>query len=324
MSRRDPQAVLVIKTGPLREFVLAAAAMREIRATHPDARITLLTSQPFQGLARPCPYVDVVETDGDAHGAGPWLSLVGRLRGARYERVYDLQADAASNAIRLGMAPLPPPWFTVSAAPGLGRRSMHPLDRQADALRAAGAWTEGGLGPGCAPPPDMSWIVRSAPTERPVPGANDRRPNALFIPSPSETPAESRWPAERYGELGLLLRQRGFDVVIVGYPQDGDAARAIQRQVPGARDLTGAPDYVRVGLLAARATVAIGADSSFLHLAVAAGAPGVVLCPSASDPALSAPRGHVTVLQAEALADLPADSVMRAVDSLSPAGARSA
>ena len=322
MSRRGPQAVLVIKTGPLREFVLAVGALRQIRAAHPEARITLLTSQPFQGLARPCPYVDVVETDGDAHGAGPWLSLIGRLRGARYERIYDLQGDAASQAIRLGMAPLPPPWFT--AAPGLGRRGLHPLDRQAEALRAAGAWTEGGLGPGCAPPPDLSWIVRGAPAERPVQGGIDRRPNALFIPGPSETPAQARWPAERYGELGRMLRQRGFDVVIVGYPQDGDAARAIQHQVPGARDLTGAPDYARVALLAARSAVAFGADSRVLHRAVGAGAPGVVLCPSASDPAASAPRGHVTVLQAEAMADLPADSVMRAVDSLSSAGARSA
>jgi len=324
MTRRDPKAILIIALGPLREFVLAAAAMRQIRAAHPQAQITLLTTQPFQGLAKAAPYFDTVETDGDAHGAGPWLSLIGRLRGARYERIYDLQGSLASRAIRIGLGPLTPPWITVAHAAGLVRRNLHPLDRQAEALRAAGAWTEGGSGPGCAPPPDLSWIIKSAPAERPVRDGISRRPNALFIPAPSETPAPCRWPAQRYGELGRILRQRGFDVVIVGSPQDGDAARAIQHQVPGARDLTGAPDIARVALLAARAAVAIGADSSFLHLAVAAGAPGVVLCPCAADPALSAPRGHVTVLQAAAMEDLPADYVARTIESLSPAGARSA
>jgi ADP-heptose:LPS heptosyltransferase len=201
---------------------------------------------------------------------------------------------------------------------------VHPLDRQAAQLKAAGAWPDAAGGAGGAPPPDLSWILKTAPAERPVRDGIDRRAYVLLIPGASETPPPMRWPPERYGELGRLLRQRGFDVVIVGSPQDGDAARIIQHQVPGARDLTGGPDFARVALLGAKAAVVIGADAGLLHLAAATGAPTIVVCPKTADPTLGAPRGHVTVLQADQMAELPAATVAQVVDLLSPAGARSA
>ena len=49
---KDPQKILVIKLGPLGEFVMALAAMRRIRQAHPKAKITLLTTNQFEGLAR--------------------------------------------------------------------------------------------------------------------------------------------------------------------------------------------------------------------------------------------------------------------------------
>jgi ADP-heptose:LPS heptosyltransferase len=322
MARQDPQKILVIKLSPLREFVLATAAMHQIRAAHPQAHITLLTTLPFESLAKASPYFDAVESDGDAKGLGEWLSLIGRLRGARYGKVYDLQASQGSKMIHLGLGPFAPPWSGAAPARGSGR--MHPLDRQAAQLRACGAWPEASVGPGIAPPPDLSWILRTAPAERPVRDGIDRRPYVLLIPGASETPAALQWPPERYGELGRLLRQRGFDVVIVGAPADGDVARTIQHQVPGARDLTGGPDFARVALLGARAAAVIGSDAGLLHLASAAGAPTIVVCPKTTDPALGAPRGHVTVLQADDMSELPAASVAQVVDSLAPAGVRSA
>jgi ADP-heptose:LPS heptosyltransferase len=51
---RQIRKVLVIKLSALGDFVLALAAMRRIRAAHPKARITLLTTPPFEALARAC------------------------------------------------------------------------------------------------------------------------------------------------------------------------------------------------------------------------------------------------------------------------------
>src|SRR5690606_19127730 len=91
-----------------------------------------------------------------------------------------------------------------------------------------------------------------------------------------------------------------------------------QRKLPGVRDLTGRTDFARIAALGARAALVVGNDTGPLHLAAAAGAPTIVLFSKASDPALAAPRGHVTVLQAADLAELPVETVLRAIDNITP------
>jgi ADP-heptose:LPS heptosyltransferase len=44
--------VLVIKLGAMGDFMQALGAMRVVRATHPSARITLLTTEPFEAFAK--------------------------------------------------------------------------------------------------------------------------------------------------------------------------------------------------------------------------------------------------------------------------------
>ena len=43
--------VLVIKLSALGDFILSLGAFQAIRAHHPDARMTLLTTGPFRSLA---------------------------------------------------------------------------------------------------------------------------------------------------------------------------------------------------------------------------------------------------------------------------------
>ena len=57
-------------------------------------------------------------------------------------------------------------------------------------------------------------------------------------------------------------------------------------------------------------------------LAAASGSPTIVLFSNASDPDLSAPRGHVAVLRAPDLSDLPVSQVLQAADALTPSPVR--
>ena len=86
-----------------------------------------------------------------------------------------------------------------------------------------------------------------------------------------------------------------------------------------ARDLTGRTDFAKVAMLGAKAALVVGNDTGPLHLAAATGAPTVVMFSSASDPELAAPRGHVTVLRADNLAELPVSAVLQAANALLPA-----
>lgn len=324
---RAIKKILVIKLSALGDFVLALAAMKRIREAHPDAHITLLTTPPFESLAKACPYFDAVETDGRPEGIGQWLALLGRLRRARYDRVYDLQTSSRSNLMHLGLGPFPPEWSGI--APGAShphrnkrRDSMHTLERQADQLKYAGIWPDAPTEPAAAPPPDISWILKSAPPERPATSGVRPRPYVLFVPGGSAHRPEKRWPAERYGELGRILYDRGFDIIVIGGLQETPIAHVIQRKVGQARDLTGRTDFARIAALGARASLVVGNDTGPLHLAAAAGAPTIVLFSKASDPALSAPRGHVTVLQAENLAELDVASVVQAANAVTTPPAR--
>lgn len=318
---RHVERILVIKLSALGDFVLALAAMKKIRQAHAKAHITLLTTPPFEALARICPYFNAVDTGGRPENLSDWMALRKRIKAANYDRVYDLQTSAHSNRIFQALRPSPPPWSGIAFGCSLPhknplRNGMHTLERQADQLLYAGIWPDAPTEPGSAPPPDLSWVMKDAPPERPVPGANKPRPYVMFVPGGSAHRPEKRWPVEKYSELARILYGRGFDVVIIGGPQETDLAHAIQRSVPRARDLTGRTDFAMIARLGAKAALAVGNDTGPLHLAAAGGAPTIVLFSKASDPALSAPRGRVAILRAENLADLPVAQVAQAANSL--------
>ncbi|HXQ12097.1 MAG TPA: glycosyltransferase family 9 protein [Caulobacteraceae bacterium] len=319
---REIAKILVIKLGALGDFVQALAAMQHIREAHPKAHITLLTTPPFEALARASPYFNDVESDGRPEGVGDTISMIRRLRRAHYDRIYDLQTSSRSCLYFWLLQPFAPQWSGVAFGCSLPQRNpdrgrMHTLERQADQLRAAGIWSSAPIHPGSAPPADLSWILKKGPAARPV-SASAGRPYALLVPGSAAHRQEKRWPVERFGELGEVLRKRGLDILILGGMQESALARAIQRKVQ-ARDLTGRTDFAQIAALAARATVAIGNDTGPMHLIAAAGAPTLVLFSSASDPTRCGPRGHVAVLQADKLDDLPVSQVVQAVELLVPA-----
>ncbi len=307
--------ILVIKFGALGDFVQAFAAFAQIRAAHPAAAITLLTTPPFADFARLSGLFDVVETDGRPRGLRAHLALFRRLRRAGYVRVYDLQTSSRSKLYFYGFAPRPPQWSGIS--PGASHRqtrpdrdAMHNLDRMADQLHVAGVGPA--YPPGQAPAPDLAWAVAAA-----GPGAPARYglagPYALLIPGASPVKPEKFWPVERYAALARALAGTGLQVAVVGGPGEGELAAAI----PGALDLTGRTSLEALAALAAEAAVVVGNDTGPTHLAAYAGAPGLMLMSKVSDPAHCGPRGRMRSLQAPVLADLTVEAVL---DALGPLG----
>ena len=326
MAQRTPpeiKKILVIKLSALGDFVLALAAIKKIREVHRQAHVTLLTTPPFEALAKASPYFNAVEIDGKPEGMSEWLGLRTRLKRARYDRVYDLQTSSASARIFHLLSPFPPPWSGITFGAGLPHRNprrdhMHTLERQADQLKAAGIWPDAPTEPGAAPPPDLSWINTAAGKSRPTETGLKPRPYVMMIPGGSAHRLDKRWPVAKFGELAKGLYAYGYDIVVIGGPQESPLGREIQRFVSKARDLTGRTDFAGVARMGAKAALVIGNDTGPLHLAAATGAPTIVLFSAASDPALSAPRGHVVVLQAPALEELDVATVAQAAIALIP------
>jgi ADP-heptose:LPS heptosyltransferase len=307
--------VLVIKLSAVGDFVLALPAFERIRAAHADARITLLTTPPFEALALASPFFDRVETDGRPTNPVAWLAMIARLRRARYDRVYDLQINDRTNLIFQMLRPFPPTWSGAAAGCALPHRNrdrmnMHTLERQAEQLKDAGIWPDAPSAPLAAPPPDLSWVLAGAQARR-VTARSSSRPLALLVPGSSAHRPEKRWPVSCYAELAARLETKGFDVLVIGGLQEAELAHVIQNRARRARDLTGRTDFAQIAALGARAAIAVGNDTGPMHLIAAAGAPTISLFSSASDPSLCGPRGYVHVFHAPDLADVPVDTVLR-------------
>ncbi|HUZ64195.1 MAG TPA: glycosyltransferase family 9 protein [Acetobacteraceae bacterium] len=294
--------ILVIRLGALGDFVLSFGPFAAIRARHPDARITLLTTAPFAELARASPWFDAVAVD----ARPPWWNLPAlwrlsrRLRG--FDFVYDLQTSGRSS--RYFTLAGRPPWSGIARGcshphANPRRDSMHTFERQREQLAMAGIVD--------FPLPDLSWlqgdISRFALPAR----------FALLVPGAAPHRPEKRWPAEHYGRLAAILAARGDTPVIVGSRAEAPLAAAIHALCPEAIDLIGRTRIADIAAIAAHARLAVGNDTGPMHLAAAMGCPSLVLFSADSDPARTAPRGPggapVAVLREADLADLPAERV---------------
>jgi ADP-heptose:LPS heptosyltransferase len=296
--------ILVIKLGALGDFILALGPMAAIRRHHPEARITLLTSAAYAGFAAASPYFDEIWIDrrpGIGDPAGLWR-LRRRIRGGRFERVYDLQtSDRSGWYFRLIGPGRRPEWSGIASGcshphDDPRRDRMHTIDRQRDQLASAGIDE--------VPLPDLSWSKADAAR------FGLSRPYALLVPGGAAHRPEKRWPAERFAALAGVLAARGVQPALIGSRLEQDLARQIQRLTPSAVDLTGQTDFLDLAALGRAARLALGNDTGPMHILAAAGAPSTVLFSAASDPALTAPRGvAVTILSRNRLADLTADEV---------------
>ena len=300
--------ILVIRLGALGDFIQSAGPFAAIRAHHPSARITLLTTRPFAAFAAASPWFDRVWIDDKPKA---WqLDRLWRLRqwlrGQGFDRVYDLQtSDRSSSYFRLMGGKVE--WSGIAAGcshphANPDRDRMHTLERQAEQLAMAGIAR--------VPPPDLSWVPdRVARFGLPA-------PFALLCPGGARHRPAKRWPAAHFAALAQWLAARGVTPVLLGAEAEAEDLAAIVATCPAARALAGATDLFDLAALGRHALAAIGNDTGPMHLIAAAGAPSLVLFSADSDPALCAPRGRVTILARPTLADLPPQEVETAVAAL--------
>ncbi|MBR9973043.1 glycosyltransferase family 9 protein [Magnetospirillum sulfuroxidans] len=293
--------ILVIKLGALGDFVQAFAPFAAIRAHHPDAEITVLTTRPFAEMAAASPYFDHVWID-DKPRLWQWgklAALRARLRSGRFGRVYDLQTSDRSG------------WYFRLLGPGVewsgiaagcshphanpGRDFLHTAERQAEQLAMAGI--------AAYPPADLAWA------EADLSRFGLPHPFALLCPGGAPHRPAKRWPAGHFATVAVWLAQRGITPVVLGTDKERAEIVAIATACPQAIALTGKTGFLDILGLGRHAMLALGNDTGPMHLIAAAGAPALVLFSAASNPDLCAPRGRVGLLRQDDLADLDPEPV---------------
>jgi ADP-heptose:LPS heptosyltransferase len=304
---KQTDAILVIKLGSLGDFIQSFDAFNDIRAHHRAARIALLTTAPFVGLARRSPWFDEVWADGRPRATAilAWARLITRLRRARFSRIYDLQYNRRSAILfrALGGAG-GPAWVGKAKGCAFPEPPYPPAAGNVERIRlhleSAGAPSAG--------EPDLSWLAED------VAGLAPANPFVLMAPGCSPHLPQKRWPAGHYAELGRRLAARGYRVVLIGTQADREAITTIKDSLPEAVDLSGRTSLFQVASLARLAEAVVGNDTGPIFLSAKIGAPTLTLMSAHTDEKRSAPRGRASAwLKRDDLADLSVDEVERAL-----------
>ncbi|MCC9621021.1 glycosyltransferase family 9 protein [Thalassospira sp. MA62] len=282
-----------------------------IRAAHPDAHITVLTTRPYVELMRQSGYFDAIAIDRrpKVTNVREVLALRRFLINGDFKRVYDLQTSDRSGFYYKLFWPHPKPeWSGIARGcshphTNPNRTSMHSIDRVADQLFDAGISD--------VPPPSISGP--DIDLER----YGIRSPFVLICPGGAPHRPAKRWPAERFGLLAKKLADYRLTPVLIGTDAEADVLNRIDQMCPKARNLMGRTGFLDIASLAARSVLSIGNDTGPMHIAAAAGAPCIVLFSRESDPSLSAPRGigkdAVSIVRENDLRELTVSRVMDVV-----------
>lgn len=299
------EQILIIKHGALGDIILATGPMAAIRAHHPNAHITLLTTPTYAKLLKKSPFADDIWVDSRPK-IWHWkrmYDLLKQINSKRFSRVYDLQTSARSTMYR-DFFFKKPEWSGLAKGKlqhhTPERKTLHTIDRQKQQLAIAGITD--------VPAPNISWMSADV---------SDKKPSeryAILVPGGSAHRPEKRWPYEHYVALARWLVSQQIKPLLIGANAETHILGAIEDEVPKCINLCNMTTFEEMAELARGAVYAIGNDTGPMHIIAAAGCPSIVLFSAASNPDLCAPRGdHVTIMRADNLATLLPEAVQSAI-----------
>ena len=292
-----PREVLLVKFWGIGSLQLLTPAVRALRRRHPGARLTLLTLRGNAEFARGLELLDEVwtldvESARWSELAARILALLGRLRGARFDRVYDFEFFTRFSAVVAFATGAPE--VVGFACPSVPRGGLHteevPFNRYWHVARNFRALAGGEDGRDVGADEMSPFHVRehdareaeAALARAGVDLAADR-PLVALNPNAGGLSLERRWPPSSFAELARrLVLEDGCDVALVGAPSERDytagvAARAGALPPGRLLDLSGELAIGGLCALLARARLVVSNDSGPMHLAAALGTPTVGL-----------------------------------------------
>jgi heptosyltransferase-2 len=269
--------VLAVRFSSIGDVLLTTPLLRAIRHRHPAARITVLTKQAYVPLLSHNPRVDrVIGVTPDR----PLTSVAAELRAERFTHRLDLHNSLRSRMLR---ALVPGRWGTypkyrMARALLIHTKRNHYGDPTPVAERYFAAARDLDVVPDGAPPEFVPGPAaeREAADWLASVGLGQERPMIALAPGAAH--ATKRWPTEHWRTLLQRIGGAGFDVAIVGGPEDAALGTEL---VSGARRLVvnaaGVFGLEGTGAVLQRAAALVSGDTGVMHMATGVGTPVVAL-----------------------------------------------
>jgi ADP-heptose:LPS heptosyltransferase len=297
-ERNKYQSILVIKLGALGDFMQAMGAFKAVRSEHLTAKITLLTTKPFEGLANDCGYFDHVQIDERPKWwqfkklayLRTFLNTAGH-DGAPFERVYDMQNNDRSKGYHK-LTARKTEW--VGTAMGASHQDPASKDARRDTM------SHGGLRN--IEIDQLEWMKGD------ITALNLPEKFVIIVSGCAPTRPEKRWVTERYIELCEYIADLGYIPVLIGTDAEKEITSEIASGCTRTVNLTGKTKLYDIAELGRKATAAIGNDTGPMHILGPIGCPLAVMYPGSSNAVRYKPLGkHVHTLQKEHMNDITLD-----------------
>lgn len=305
----DVRHVCVYRISTVGDAICALPAIFAIRRAHPDAKITLLTAtgtkrtkSAIEELLAGAQWVDeiIVYQPAEIATIRGRAALLERLRGCSFDLWIELPPVLAGMRVNLrnmlfarlsgarwgyGWRVATLRWSAQAQSECLSFPSE--VDRLLALVGEMGARKPTPL----FPLPLTARHRRSVDDLLASAGIPDRR---LVAIAPCANTAPSRWPADRFAEVGNHLKRDGFAVLVVGGPGDAQTCEELARSIgSGACSAAGKISLLDSCELLRRCELLISADSGPQHLAAAVNTPCVSIFSSWQFPGQWYPYGCI-------------------------------
>ena len=295
-----PRRVLVLKPCCLGDLLMATATLRALREAYPDAVIHLAVGSASQVVGLGNPRLDAIVPLGSVgSGRAPlsaYLQVARQLRAGRYDTAFTLDRSPLVGLLpwlagiprRVGLDSGGRGFAHTVRVPAPPAAPRHEAEVYLDTLRAVGLTPVAPrleFRPSSADEAELEGIrIKDEGLGMTTPSSVLRPPSFILLHpaggvNPGMTLLAKRWPAARFAHLAdRLADEVGARVVLVGGPGDREVSAEVVRHARRPLlDLTGQLGFGALGALARRAALYIGNDTGATHLAVAVGAPTLML-----------------------------------------------
>ena len=316
LADRTFERILLIKLSAIGDVIQTIPLLHALRRRYPNARIDWLSKPTPSEFVSALPAVDNVVVYGEHHTEAPrhrwdgviqfvrlirdhrFISMLTKLRAARYDLVIDMQGQMRSGfvtmvtgaQVRVGFErPRKALWEAAgrSLPPGTIERSWkgaregawlaytHTVRLPTLAIHAVDRYLLVG---------DLLGIARAEPDfSIPISGEAERRIDELIRDQIGETskppivmtPAAlwetKRWQAEGYAAVARHFLTQGHPVLLAGAPNEVDECQQIADAAPGAIVLAGKTTLLELAALIRRSAIVVTNDSGPMHLTRALG-----------------------------------------------------
>lgn len=262
----DPASILIIRPGGIGDAVLLLPMLHRLSTIYPDATIEVLAERRNAEVFSWSPVVSAVWCY-DRPG-----EFWGLIRQRRYDLVIDTEQWYRLSAVvarllgrsrTIGFGTNERRRMFTDACPYL--QDVYEADMFLTLLEPLGVDT-------CNQ--QLKLVLPNALQVQPSEADTQRLSIVMSVGASVDT---KKWPAEHFAEVARFCEAEGFQVVVLGGPEDRVVGECVIQSLKYGRNLAGSTSLTEAAACVATARLVIACDTGLLHIAQLLGVPTIAI-----------------------------------------------